>query len=78
MYYVYAIKSLKKDWLYVGITDSLERRLHQHNKGQNRSTKPYAPFKLVYFEKTTDRQSARVREKYLKTASGKRWLKHQL
>ena len=78
MYYVYAIKSLKKDWLYVGITDSLERRLNQHNKGQNRSTKPYAPFKLVYFEKTTDRQSARVREKYLKTASGKRWLKHQL
>ena len=78
MYYVYAIKSLKKDWLYVGITDSLERRLNQHNKGQNRSTKPYAPFKLVYFEKATDRQSARVREKYLKTASGKRWLKHQL
>ena len=69
---------MKKDWLYVGITDSLERRPDQHNKGQNRSTKSYAPFKLVYFEKTTDRQLARYEEKYLKTASGKRWLKHQL
>ncbi|MCB2194222.1 MAG: GIY-YIG nuclease family protein [Bacteroidetes bacterium] len=77
MYYVYAIKSLIKDWIYVGITDNLERRLNQHNKGQNRSTKPYIPFVLVYFEEESDRESARLREKYLKTASGKRWLKNQ-
>ena len=77
MYYVYAIQSLKKDWLYVGITDNLERRLEQHNKGYNRSTKPYLPFQLVYFEEKVDRKSARLREKYLKTASGKRWLKKQ-
>jgi len=77
MYYVYAIKSLKKNWLYVGITDNLERRLNQHNKGQNRSTKPYVPFELVYFEEVLNRESAREREKYLKTASGKRWLRKQ-
>ena len=77
MYFVYAIKSLKKDWVYVGITDNLERRLNQHNKGYNRSTKPYLPFEMVYVEKHPDRTSARVREKYLKTASGKRWLKKQ-
>jgi putative endonuclease len=77
MYYVYAIKSLIKDWIYVGITDNLERRLNQHNKGQNRSTKPYIPFVLVYFEEESDREFARLREKYLKTASGKRWLKNQ-
>lgn len=75
MYFVYAIKSLKKDWVYVGITDNLDRRLNQHNKGYNRSTKPYAPFAMVYSEEHPDRASARLREKYLKTASGKRWLK---
>ena len=78
MYYVYAIRSLKKDWVYVGITDHLDRRLDQHNKGYNRSTKPYAPFEMVYWEEQPDRVSARQREKYLKTASGKRWLKMQL
>jgi len=77
MYYVYAIKSSQKDWLYVGITNNLERRLSQHNKGYNKSTKPYIPFKLVYLEEASDRKSARIREEHLKTASGKRWLKNQ-
>ncbi len=78
MYFVYAIKSLVKEWIYVGMTSNLERRLSQHNLGHNKSTKPYSPFKLVYFEKQPDRHSAREREKYLKTASGKRWLKYQI
>jgi len=78
MYYVYAIKSTIKNWIYVGMTNDLDRRLKQHNLGQNRSTKPYAPFVLVYSEKQSDRISAREREKYLKTASGKRWLKYQI
>jgi len=42
-YYVYAIKSLVKSYIYVGLTSSIEKRLNQHNKGQNRSTKAYRP-----------------------------------
>ncbi len=78
MYYVYAIKSLVNDWIYVGMTDDIKRRLKQHNSGHNKSTKPYIPFKLVYFEEQPDREHARKREKYLKSASGKRWLKFQI
>jgi putative endonuclease len=44
MYFVYTIKSQKKDWIYVGMTDHIERRLPQHNAGFNKSTKPYVLF----------------------------------
>ena len=75
MFTVYDIRSLKKDWWYVGMTDNFERRFSQHNKGQNTSTKPYTPFTIVCKEEYEERLSARKREKYLKTAAGKRWLK---
>jgi putative endonuclease len=56
---------------YVGLTDNLDRRLYQHNHILGRSTKPYAPFKLIYSESFDDRASARKREKYLKSTAGK-------
>ena len=78
MYYVYAISSTKRNYIYVGISNDLQRRLSQHNKGFNLSTKPYLPFIMFYTEECNDRPAARLREKYLKTASGKRLLKHKL
>jgi putative endonuclease len=77
MFYVYAIKSELKDWIYVGLTQHIEQRLAQHNQGYNRSTKPYRPFRLIYTEEHADRVSARKREKYLKSAAGKRYLRKQ-
>ncbi len=41
----------------------------------NRTTKPYAPFKLVLKESFPDRTKARAREKYLKSGIGKEYLK---
>ena len=75
MYFVYAIKSQIKDWIYVGITSDVERRFTEHNSGKNRSTKPYKPFSLIYTEIANNREDARIREKYLKSGAGKRWLK---
>ena len=72
---VYAIKSLSRNYIYVGLTENLSRRLKQHNSGQNKTTKPYLPFKLIYKETTIDRISARKREKYLKSGIGKEYLK---
>ena len=48
MYYVYAIQSLVRKYIYVGLTEVVERRIGQHNNGENRSTKAYKPFKLIY------------------------------
>ncbi len=54
------------------------RRLHDHNAGKNRFTKGHLPWKIIYTEQHPDWAAARVREKYLKTAAGKRWLKEYL
>jgi putative endonuclease len=50
MYYVYAISSLSRNYIYVGISNNPDRRITQHNKGYNKTTKPYAPFKRILLE----------------------------
>ncbi len=75
MYYVYAIKSAIRNYIYVGITNDLERRFNQHNDGKNKTTKAYSPFLLLYSEKAENRVNARKREKYLKSGIGKEFLK---
>jgi putative endonuclease len=67
MYFVYVLKSTKRNYHYIGISNNLSRRINQHNKGYNKTTKPYTPFKLIYSEKHPDRVSARTREKQLKS-----------
>ncbi len=73
--YVYAIKSTVKDWVYVGMSNDVNRRLSEHNRGKEPSTKALAPFMLIYQEEVLDRKSARIREKYLKSSAGRRFLK---
>jgi putative endonuclease len=53
----------------------MERRIQEHNSGKGRSTKLYAPFRLIYSEKVGIRVEARKREKYLKSGIGKEFLK---
>ncbi|MFD2516500.1 GIY-YIG nuclease family protein [Salinimicrobium flavum] len=75
MYYVYVIYSSNFDEYYIGMTDALNRRLEEHNNGKNRSTKAYRPWEMVYNESLDSRELARKREKYLKSAAGRRWRK---
>lgn len=75
MFFVYAISSLGRNYIYVGLTDNVERRFAQHNNGYNRTTKPYAPFQVLLIESYPTRIQAREREKFLKTGQGKAWLK---
>ncbi|RJQ31628.1 GIY-YIG nuclease family protein [Candidatus Parcubacteria bacterium] len=75
MYYVYAIKSLNRNYLYVGLTNNPERRINQHNEGRERTTRTYAPFRTLIVENFSTRVDARNREKYLKSGIGKEYLK---
>ncbi len=75
MYYVYVIKSLNHEKYYTGHTNNIERRLKEHNIGKTKSIKSFAPFELVYFEKFSNREDAIGREKYLKSGSGREFLK---
>lgn len=78
MFYVYVIQSLLDNNFYTGFTDSLERRIDEHNSGKVESTKNRAPFKLIYFEGSLNKYDSLHREKYLKTTYGKRYLKNRL
>jgi len=40
-HYVYTLQSMKNNNLYVGYTDDLRKRLQEHNRGLNFSTKPH-------------------------------------
>ena len=75
MYIVYAIKSLKDDRIYVGLTSNIEQRLDYHNSGKVFSTKGYRPWRLFHTEEFETRIEARIREKQLKSGYGKEFLK---
>jgi len=57
------------------LTDNVERRFTEHQSGNNKTTKPYRPFKIILIETFNTRPEARLREKYLKSGVGKEFLK---
>lgn len=75
MFTIYAIKSDIKNYIYVWITNNLEKRIKEHNNGYEKTTKPYAPFNLIYKEELATRPEARIREKYFKSWQWKDFLK---
>lgn len=73
MYFVYFIRSLKnKNWVYIGSTSNLEKRIKNHNKGEVHSTKNRKPFELIYHEIYVKLSDARKREKQIKTNRSKK------
>lgn len=75
MYFVYALSSLVRNYIYVGLTDSVERRFSEHNFGKNKTTKPYLPFKIILVIECENRIDARKWEKYYKSGIGKEKLR---
>ena len=74
MFIVYVIESEGSQ--YVGMTTDLARRLKEHNAGKTKSTKSRKSWKLIYSESFLDVKEARAREKYLKSAAGRRFRKN--
>lgn len=66
---------MKDNQHYTGITNNIDRRIQEHNAGFNKSTKARTPFVLIYSEETRSRAEARIREKYLKSGSGREFIK---
>src|SRR3954467_2087248 len=72
---VYVIESLFNQTWYTGIAIDAVARLKEYNSGKNRFTKGHRPWKIIYTEVQIDWMNARLREKYLKSAAGKNWLR---
>jgi putative endonuclease len=77
-YFVYVLQSETDKYFYTGYTNDLSKRLKLHNLGLVASTRRRRPFKLVYWEGCLSQQDATTREKYLKSAWGKRYIKNRL
>ncbi len=77
-YYVYVLKSLSDGQFYTGYTKDLRQRIQQHEAGEVRSTAKRLPVELVYYEACRSQSDATRREKYLKSAWGKRYIKSRL
>ncbi|MCL5091480.1 MAG: GIY-YIG nuclease family protein [Patescibacteria group bacterium] len=77
-FYVYVLRSLKFDFIYIGFTDNLKRRFKEHNSKQNISTKHYAPFEIIHYEAYHNEKDAKRREEYLKCNRGKTTLETML
>ena len=78
MFYAYVLKSLNNHFYYKGHCEDIDVRLKQHNSGMTKSIIPYIPFKVVYFEEFMNLEDAINREKYFKSAAGRRFLKTKI
>lgn len=77
MFYVYVIKC-KDEESYVGCTENLKERLGRHNNGYVPATKNRLPVKLISYAAFLDEYKAFSFEKYLKSGSGRAFMKKRL
>jgi len=78
MFYAYVLKSCDHDYYYKGHCFDLQERIQQHNAGMTKSIRPYIPFYLTYFESFETEVESIQREKFFKSAAGRRFLKNKI
>ena len=76
-WYVYILKC-NDNKLYTGCTSNLKNRLKAHNLGKVESTKERLPIKLISATAFTEKYKAYKFEKYLKSGSGRAFVKRHL
>ena len=78
-FFVYILQSeVDPEKIYVGFTEHIEQRLEDHNSKSQIYSRRYAPWQLVTYIVFSSRESALAFEKYLKTPSGKAFLRKRL
>ncbi len=77
MWYVY-ILNCSDSKPYTGCTNNLKDRVARHNKGQIPATKNRLPVKLITYFAFSNKYIAFNFEKYLKSGSGRAFLRKHL
>ena len=76
MKYVYVLASSSaRGRIYVGLTSDIGRRLGEHNAGKCGHTRKYRPWECIVALRFADDAKADEFEKYLKSGSGRAFLK---
>ncbi|MFM8249955.1 MAG: GIY-YIG nuclease family protein [Planctomycetota bacterium] len=82
MYFVYVLQNQESGLRYVGQTDDLQRRIARHNQpdpaGVRFTGKHPGIWVLVYSESYATRAEAMLRERWLKSGTGRQWLRDHL
>jgi putative endonuclease len=74
-FYTYILISELNNRRYFGSCEDLKKRLMYHNSGKVPSTKPYRPYRILYYEVYETKREALQREKFFKTINGYKYLK---
>lgn len=76
MFTVYVLHSVSFDKIYIGFTSNLEQRLLSHNElGKKGWTIKFRPWQLIHTEVFQLKSDAMKREKELKTATGRNFIR---
>ena len=78
MFYVYILKSLVDNQIYIGCTDNLPERIANHNRGSTFHTAKFRPWKLESSISFNSKSMALKFEKYLKSCSGRAFIAKRL
>ena len=78
-FYIYNLQSeLDVNRFYAGLTDDLRKRMRNHNEGRVLHTRKWRPWRLKTYIAISDRARAAKFERYLKSASGRAFVKSRL
>ncbi|MBI1807633.1 MAG: GIY-YIG nuclease family protein [Ignavibacteria bacterium] len=70
MFATYILRSRVTQRYYIGHSENVLKRLHEHNSGKVRSTKAYRPWDIVYTEVSETKAEAYKREMEIKSYKG--------
>lgn len=76
--FVYILKQVDGDKLYIGSSETPDQRLKSHNSGKVRSTKTNRPWTRIHLEQLPTKSDALKGEKYLKSGYGRRWVERNV
>ena len=76
MHYVYSLKC--KDGYYIGCADHFRNRLERHKNGYVPATRNRLPVELDFYFAIKDKYKAFNFERYLKSGSGRAFIKKHL
>jgi putative endonuclease len=75
MFYTYIIESSANQRWYIGHTRDIERRLVEHNSGQNKSTKAKGSWELIFLRGFENNLDANRFELKLKKLRNKKFIR---
>ena len=79
MFTVYVLFSRGSNKIYIGFTSDLQARVQSHNiLATSGCTIRYRPWELLHTENFDNKGDALLREKQLKSARGREWIRKEL